>query len=436
MADVVTSAPSAGAAPIAGAAAPAPSAPSAPPEPASFEDALRGAMAGEDPAAGTPDGVSEANPAGEGGEPPAADGAEGDGTGTPAEAGQGEGMGDAESGSELELEDLPAARKEYLKRDPEARAAWYFQQDMKRLGMTVPEARELRKIFASPESAQFAMKRAVDYGAMERALTSDDPTAQLQFLDTLRQKFGTGAERFVRTIAQNIDAVDPRGALERDAVKMAELLGDLEAGADDLGKEALKEVWALLEQRQVQTPAQREARDPERRELEAYRARERQRVADERATVNRSVQEAADGEIKTWVDEAFQVAKTKYGVPGKILKDLGDALYRETREYLKGHALFQEEFINARDKAPSSDKAKEAAVAKVRQWGRTFLLDVAAQRLKPYTKGVLQANQRRLTHAKEIGTLAELGGTTAAAGVPVKLPENLSMEERARILLR
>ena len=436
MADDVTSAASAAAAPTAGAAAPAPSAPSASPEPASLEDAARGAMSGGDPAEDALIGAPAAEPAGEGSGTPAADGAEGEGQALEDDGGAApEGEGEVDELKELDFADLPAARKEYLKRDPEARAAWFFRQEMGRLGMTVPEAREFRKLLGSPEGAQYALRRAVDFGTLERALLSDAPDAHLQAFETLRQKFGKGADNLVRTVAQHLDKVDPQAALERDSVRMGELLATAKP-KDQFEQEALQTVWEMLERSNIESPQTRAANAPLREENERLRAEKAQRETAVREHHVRSTQQAAETELRSMIADTFKGPRERHQVPQKVLDDLGEALFRETFDFLKGHQLFQEQFINARDRAPSAEEGRKAALKEVQRWAMPFLRDLAARRLRPYTQGVLRANQRRIQHAKDVSTLAELGGTAAAAGTPVRLPEGASIEDMARAALR
>lgn len=429
MSDELSSAPSAGAASVAGAAAPAPSAPSAPPEPASDVDAVRAAMTGEDPAGEAPEGAPAAEPAGAENEPPpSAEGGEAPGE-TPAE-------GDAaDEVADLEMADLPAARKEYLKRDPEARAAWYFQQDMKRLGMTVPEAREYRKVFASPADAAFAMKGATAHAAIKRTLASPDPNAPIQALDLMRQHFGEGADRIVRTVAQHLDVVDPQGALARDAAKIHELFEDL-APQGDFEKEALATVWEMLERKSATAPKPKPPDDPEKRELEGLRAEKRQvQVASQRAMFEGATKAGEDA-MRGIVESALAPAR-KLDVDAQILKDVSEGVFAEVRKWLVGHPTFQDQYHHTMtDPARSPEQRQAAAVELVKRWAEPMLVDLTAQRLKPYTRSTVKASQRRVGHAKEVASLADLGGTTAAAGSPTKIPRDLSLQQAAALLLR
>lgn len=392
-------------------------------------DAVRGAMTGEDPAEEVQASTTEATPAGEGTETP-----------EPLE-GEGEGAGEvaAEEGddlAELDMSDLPAARKEYLKRDPEARAAWFFRQQMDRLQMTVPEAREFRKVFASPADAQFAMKRAADYRTLERALASDSQEAPLQALEIMRDRFGAGAERLVRVVAQHIDAVDPQAALARDVASLHKMFEEL-APEGDFEKEALAAVWEMVERNSQKPRAARAPEDPEKRELEALRAEKRTQA---QASVKARYQEARDtgyGAIRDAMKAPLAEAADRYKVPPAVLKDISEAVFGEVKGILGENPIFVDQFNDIVGDRARSPEQRKADVAKlVNRWGLGTTVDKLAQRLKPYTRGVLHANKQRLGHAREVGSLADLGGGTTTSGTAAKIPQGASLLDAARAAMR
>lgn len=430
-------APSAGADLTAGAETPAPSVPSASPEPVSDADAIRAAMSDEDPAEGltAPAADPEAKPTGEGADTPEA----------PEDAAGEEGEGKVQDPAaeavdelaDLDFANLPAARKEYLKRDPEARAAWFFRQQMADLEFTVPEARAYREVFSSSKDAQEALKRAVDFGSLERAFASEAPDAHLQALAALGEKFGPKVDNLIRTVAENLDAVNPAVALERDAQRMTELLSpERLAPANDIEREALDIVWEMLGRKAIEKQPPGKPEDPRLKELAALKTQRAQEAEQSRVRLSRDATAAGEAEMKKVLEGAFAGAK-EAGVDPKVLSDISSAVFGEVRSRLVEHPFFQQQFqqiLNDAARTPEQRKADCASL--VLRWAKPLLVDLARQRVRPYTRTLVKTSQKRIAHAKDLSSLAEIGGGPANVGRPTPALHDMSLEDAARTLMR
>lgn len=432
----VSVAPSAGADLTAGAGAPAPSVSSAPPEPVSDADAIRAAMTDEDPAEGvTAEAAApEANPTGEGDEPaeaPEDAAAEGEGKAEEpaAEA--------ADELADLDFANLPAARKEYLKRDPEARAAWFFRQQMGDLEFTVPEARAYREVFSSSKDAQEALKRAVDFGALERAFASDAPDSHFQALAALGQKFGPRVDNLIRTVAENLEAVNPHVALERDSQRMTELLSEERLSPqDEFEREALNTVWEMLGRKAVEKKPAGAPKDPRLEELAALKTQRAQEAEQSRVRLSRDATAAGEAEMQKVLEGAFAGAK-EAGVDPAVLADISSAVFGEVRKRLVEHPFFQQQFqtiLNDAARTPEQRKADCASL--VSRWSKPLLVDLARQKVRPYTRTLVKTSQKRIAHARGLASMAEIGGGPANVGRPTPALTDMSLEDAARTLMR